>query len=76
MKAIIKSSAVILCLAATFHSPIILARSNGHHVDKIEVGEIEFNDELVSPVPEASTYNMMLSGLGLVGYVVYRRRGQ
>lgn len=72
MKNIIKSSAVTLCLATVLHSPNILARSNVHH--GAEATEIEF-DELVSPVPEASTYNMMLSGLALVGYMVYRRRG-
>ena len=74
MKNIIKSSAVTLCLATVLHSPNILARSNVHHGAEAEATEIEF-DEFVSPVPEASTYNMMLSGLGLVGYMVYRRRG-
>lgn len=29
---------------------------------------------VAAPVPEAKTYGMMLAGLGLVGFVVYRRR--
>ena len=29
---------------------------------------------LAAPVPEAETYAMMLTGLGLVGLVAYRRR--
>lgn len=29
-----------------------------------------------SPIPEAETYAMMLVGLGLVGFMVYRRRNE
>ena len=29
---------------------------------------------LITPVPEASTYGMMLAGLGLVGFAVRRRK--
>ncbi|VAW48087.1 hypothetical protein MNBD_GAMMA04-536, partial [hydrothermal vent metagenome] len=30
----------------------------------------------VSPVPEPSTYALMLGGLGMVGFMAYRRRKQ
>jgi hypothetical protein len=33
-------------------------------------GELSFG----APVPEASTYGMMLAGLGLVGFMAARRR--
>ena len=33
-----------------------------------------FNMATVTPVPEASTYGMMLAGLGLVGFAVRRRK--
>ena len=33
-----------------------------------------FNMTTVTPVPEASTYGMMLAGLGLVGFAVRRRK--
>lgn len=32
------------------------------------------HDEVIAPVPEASTYSMMLAGLGLIGFAVRRRR--
>ena len=34
----------------------------------------DFDDDDVTPIPEADTYAMMLAGLGLIGFVVYRRR--
>ena len=42
-------------------------------LDDDDDGEYEYDDD-VSPVPEANTYAMMLAGLGLVGFMVYRRR--
>lgn len=32
------------------------------------------HEEVIAPVPEASTYSMMLAGLGLIGFAVRRRR--
>mgnify|MGYP001100856987 CR=1 FL=1 len=32
------------------------------------------NPGLITPVPEASTYGMMLAGLGMVGFMASRRR--
>jgi len=84
MKAIIRSSAALLSLAAILHSPITLAEPNSKALE-VTLNAAENNAPPsgnspvfggVSPVPEADTYAMMLSGLGLVGYVVYRRRGQ
>lgn len=84
MKAIIQSSAALLCLTAILHSPITLAEPNDNayeHTGNAAEHNAEPSNHSpvfggVSPVPEVDTYAMMLSGLGLVGYVVYRRRGQ
>ena len=82
MKVLIKSNVALLCLMAALHSPHILADSEviklPHSVfedvdDKIKWMP-ELDDDDVSPVPEANTYAMMLAGLGLVGFMVYRRR--
>jgi len=82
MKVLIKSNVALLCLTAALHSPHILADSEviklPHSVfedvdDKIKWMP-ELDDDDVSPVPEANTYAMMLAGLGLVGFMVYRRR--
>lgn len=37
-------------------------------------GQATFTGITVTPVPEASTYGMMLAGLGLVGFAVRRRQ--
>ena len=83
MKAIIQSSAALVCLTAILHSPIGLAEPNENAYEHTDNAGEHNNEQSkhspvfgeVSPVPEADTYAMMLSGLGLVGYVVYRRRG-
>jgi hypothetical protein len=63
MKAIIKSSTVLLCLTAIFHSPISLAEPNenayehtgnaGEHNNEQSEHSPVFGS--VSPVPEADT---------------------
>jgi hypothetical protein len=41
-------------------------------VDNVEFDNLKYTK--VSPVPEPSTYALMLGGLGLVGFMAYRRR--
>lgn len=85
MKAILPSSAAIfLCLSAAFHSPMIWAEPNGNAyehtgnaAEKIDGTPAEIHSavfSVTSPVPEADSYAMMLAGVGLVGFMVYRRR--
>jgi hypothetical protein len=35
---------------------------------------VEFTNSTISPVPEPQTYAMLLAGLGLLGFIVYRRK--
>ena len=50
--------------------------------DPLKTGSRDFNDlvvgvnfkPLVSPVPEPETYGMFLVGLGLIGFIAYRRK--
>ena len=42
--------------------------------DPIEFDNLRYTE--VSPVPEPSTYALMLGGLGMVGFMAYRRRKQ
>lgn len=42
--------------------------------DQIVVDNFTYNTEAVTPVPEPSTYALMLGGLGMVGFMAYRRR--
>jgi hypothetical protein len=44
--------------------------------DTIEFDNLKYTTEAVSPVPEPSTYALMLGGLGMVGFMAYRRRKQ
>ena len=46
--------------------------SAGLHVRRLVYGESE--SLTVSPIPEPSTYALMLAGLGIVGWVTHRRR--
>ena len=44
-------------------------------VDNIEFDNLTYTTTMaVSPVPEPSTYALMLGGLGMVGFMAYRRR--
>ena len=50
-------------------TPILLTIEDTVTIDNLKYTE-------VSPVPEPSTYALMLGGLGLVGFMAYRRRKQ
>lgn len=43
-------------------------------VKKNKVGQYLFSATLGSPIPEPSTWAMMLGGLGLIGFMSFRRR--
>ena len=82
MKSSIKSCGAVLCLSAALYSPIILADPKPdspayEHTDIASLKNSEKAHEhspvFASPIPEANTYVMMLVGLGLVGFMVYRR---
>ena len=42
--------------------------------DGVEYGLLLVGSANLMPVPEASTYGMMLAGVGLVGFAVRRRK--
>ena len=41
-------------------------------VDSVGIDNVKYTE--VSPIPEPSTYALMLGGLGMVGFMAYRRR--
>ncbi len=43
-------------------------------VDSIELDNLKYTKQVTSPIPEPSTYALMLGGLGMVGFMAYRRR--
>jgi hypothetical protein len=75
MKAIFKSSTLLISLAVMLHTPMALAKPpEGSRSYENTVGTGAYHSpNFVSAVPEADTYAMMLAGLGLVGFMVYRR---
>lgn len=84
MKTILKSSAVLISLFGALYTP--MASAKGPPADSpayeatvgaasVNTGSGAYHSPIfASAVPEADTYAMMLSGLGLVGFMVYRRR--
>ena len=50
--------------------------ASGFLVDDINIDNLRYKPEAVSPIPEPSTYALMLSGVGMVGFMAYRRRKQ
>ena len=50
--------------------------AGGLFVDDIAIDNLRYKPEAVSPIPEPSTYALMLGGLGMVGFMAYRRRKQ
>lgn len=43
-------------------------------VNEIKASEMGPGGTLVTPIPEPSTYVMLLAGLGVIGYISYRRK--
>lgn len=70
------------------HDSIFEVDVKGHDDDKNHMADMdddfdhdleddsdhEIDDDDTIPIPEADTYAMMLAGLGLIGFMVYRRR--
>lgn len=82
MKVTLKSSTVLLGLALVLHDPIASAdpkpgspayEATAKVAAEANAGSSAYNSPVFA-VPEADTYAMMLAGLGLVGFMVYRRR--
>lgn len=84
MKAILKSSARLLTLLVMLHTPMALAKGpplGSPAYERTEVADLAVagssayhSPVFVSAVPEPDTYAMMLAGVGLVGFMVIRRR--
>lgn len=60
--------------SATFtnRGPLIL----GLYENSITLDNLRYTQAPISPIPEPSTYALMLGGLGMVGFMAYRRRKQ
>ncbi|VAW49180.1 hypothetical protein MNBD_GAMMA03-299 [hydrothermal vent metagenome] len=46
----------------------------GGFSDTVGIDNFKYTEVEVSPIPEPSTYFLMLGGLGMVGFMAYRRR--
>lgn len=42
--------------------------------DTVVIDNFTYNTSITSPIPEPSTYLLMMGGLGMVGFMAYRRR--
>jgi hypothetical protein len=59
-----------------FHSVTIDQTLFNRYSGGIGIDLVQYGDLLAAPVPEPETYAMLILGLGIMGFVVRRRKGQ